>query len=98
MYVNTALQTSQMWVLRLKQNEMAFSCFVLASPSPVGFSISLPLCKFHMDISFNFQKSSGVTKGKMLHALRMGGPWGTWVAQLVKHLTLGFGSGHALTV
>ena len=24
--------------------------------------------------------------------------WGTWVAQLVKHPTLGFGSGHDLTV
>ena len=24
--------------------------------------------------------------------------WGAWVAQLVKHPTLGFGSGHSLTV
>ena len=24
--------------------------------------------------------------------------WGAWVAQLVKHLTLSFGSGHGLTV
>ena len=24
--------------------------------------------------------------------------WGTWVAQLIKHLTLDFGSGHDLTV
>ena len=27
-----------------------------------------------------------------------GGDWGTWVAQSVKHLTLGFGSGHHLTI
>ena len=30
--------------------------------------------------------------------LELGTSWGTWVTQSVKHLTLGFGSGHELTV
>ena len=30
--------------------------------------------------------------------LKVEGPWGIWVVQLVKHLTLDFGSGHDLAV
>ena len=43
-----------------------------------------------------FSQCKKVRKGK--ETKKEIGGWGTWVAQLVKHLTLDFGLGHDLTV
>lgn len=59
-------------VLKVEQSEAASLFFVLALFSPIYVSISLPLCNFHVDISFNIQKSNGAIKLKVSLWLRMG--------------------------
>lgn len=59
-------------VLKVEQSEAASLFFVLALFSPIYVSISLPLCNFQMDISFNIQKSNGAIKLKDSLWLRMG--------------------------
>ena len=64
---------------------------VLKSAKPAWDSLSPPLCPTLLTLSLKINKLRNfyIYKKK---------PWGTWVAQSVKRLTLDFGSGHNLTV
>ena len=67
---------------------------------PLSFSLSKSKAKFSVDFSKGLASLILSSQGSMLvffffFLIKFKG---TWVAQLVEHLTLGFGSGHDLRV